>query len=315
MALAIFGASLATVALTFGGFWAYQAFAVSPPLGSLTLQTTPPGATVTVNGQASGATPLSLTLPAGTYSVRLTTPTGQERSIEVTLKGGDSVVQHVEWAETRAVAGTTGGLHIQTDPPGQAVFVDDIPRGTSPVTIPDLTAGEHRLTVGNSANAYRRQVTITPGNTLSVVVAPQAPIGSGGWLRVASDVPLQFHSGGELIGSTDSARTMLPAGEHDLELSNSALGFSIRRRVTIAPGRTSEVRVPLPNGTVSINAIPWAEVWLNGERVGDTPLANLSRPIGTYRVTLRHPQFGERERSVTVSLKETARLGVDMRQR
>jgi hypothetical protein len=40
----------------------------------------------------------------------------------------------------------------------------------------------------------------------------------------------------------------------------------------------------------------------------------VSRPIGTYRVTLRHPQFGERQASVTVTSQETARLGVDMRQ-
>jgi hypothetical protein len=30
-------------------------------------------------------------------------------------------------------------------------------------------------------------------------------------------------------------------------------------------------------------------------------------------VTFRHPQFGERQATVTVSAKETARLGIDMR--
>jgi hypothetical protein len=34
-----------------------------------------------------------------------------------------------------------------------------------------------------------------------------------------------------------------------------------------------------------------------------------------YRVTLRHPQLGEKQTTVTVTSKETARLGVDMRQR
>jgi hypothetical protein len=94
---------------------------------------------------------------------------------------------------------------------------------------------------------------------------------------------------------------------------NDALGFRRTQQVRISAGRTTDVRVAVPNGLLSINAVPWAEVWLNDERLGQTPLANISRPIGTYRVTLRHPQLGERQAAITVSARETARLGVDMR--
>jgi hypothetical protein len=52
---------------------------------------------------------------------------------------------------------------------------------------------------------------------------------------------------------------------------------------------------------------------VGGERIGETPIANLTRPIGTHEVLLRHPQFGERKARLTVSLKQPARLGVDMR--
>jgi hypothetical protein len=85
--------------------------------------------------------------------------------------------------------------------------------------------------------------------------------------------------------------------------------------VTIAAGRTAQVQITPPSGRLSINALPWAEVWLGGVRLGQTPIANLSHPIGTHEVILRHPQLGERRATVTVSLKEIARLGVDMRQR
>jgi hypothetical protein len=170
------------------------------------------------------------------------------------------------------------------------------------------------LLVASDSGSVRRPVTITAGETLSVVVAPHAPAVSAGWLRVSSPVLLTLRSDGDLVGNSESERVMLPAGEHQIEMSNDALGFSRTQRVTIAAGRTADVRVALPNGTLSINAIPWAEVWLNDERIGQTPLGNIARPIGTYRVTLRHPQFGERQASVTVTAKETARLGVDMRQ-
>jgi hypothetical protein len=107
---------------------------------------------------------------------------------------------------------------------------------------------------------------------------------------------------------------MLPAGEHQVDISNAALGFAVNRRVSVAAGRTTQLQITPPNGRLSINAVPWAEVWLNGMPLGQTPLANLSHPIGTYEVILRHPQLGERRASVTVSMNDTARLGVDMRQ-
>ena len=315
VSLGVLGIAVATASLAFTGGWADRVFAVTPKPASLTLNTTPLGAQVTINGEAKGTTPLALSLAAGTYQVHLTSPLGQERSLDVTLQEGQSVVQQVEWAAAPAPAAvTTGALHVQTDPPGQAVFIDDVRRGTSPLTIADLPAGDHRLVVTSDAGSYRRAIAIKPGETLSVVVAPHAPAVSAGWLRVTSPVLLQLRSGGDLVGNTESDRVMLPAGQHDIEMVNDALGFARVQRVNVTAGRTAEVRVPLPNGLLSINAVPWAEVWLNGERLGETPLANVSRPIGNYRVTLRHPQLGERQAAVTVSLKETARLGVDMRQ-
>lgn len=298
------------------GFWAYKAFAVAPPTASLSLRTTPDGAQVSVNGQPYGATPVALSLAPGTYQVRLTALNGQERSFDVSLKAGETVVQQVEWAAAPApVAATTGALRVQTEPPGQVVFVDDTRRGIAPLTIADLAAGEHRLVVSSDAGTVRRPVTITAGETLNVVVAPHTPAVSAGFLRVTSPVLLQLRANGDLIGNTESARVMLPAGEHEIVMTNDALGFSRTQRVTVAAGRTADVRVTMPNGALSINAVPWAEVYLNGERLGETPLANISRPIGVYRVTLRHPQFGEKQTSVTVTTKETARLGIDMRQR
>lgn len=306
----------AAVFLAESGGWVNKVFAVTPDPAVLTLNTTPLGADVTINGEPKGATPLSLTLAAGTYQVRVTTPAGQERTLDVTLSPGQSVVQQIEWASAPPVvaAPTTGSLHVQTDPPGQAVFVDDVRRGTSPLTIGNLTAGDHRLTVSSDSGSYRRAISIKSGETLSIVVAPHAPAVSAGWLRVSSPVLVQLRAGGDLIGNSDSDRVMLPAGDHDIEVSNEALGFSRTQRVRVTAGRTAEISVAVPNGQLSINAVPWAEVWVNGERLGETPLANISRPIGNYRVTFRHPQFGEKQATVTVTARATARLGVDMRQ-
>jgi hypothetical protein len=87
------------------------------------------------------------------------------------------------------------------------------------------------------------------------------------------------------------------------------------QKVHVAPGRTAVVNIDPPSGSLSINALPWAEVWVDGERIGETPIANLSRPIGPHEVVFRHPQFGERRETVIVTAGRPARLGLDLRRK
>lgn len=309
-ALVVLGAAVGVAALI-----AYQSRGLAPAPATLTLQTTPPGAQVSVDGKASGQTPVSMQLVAGTHRVALVAPDGRTRDLDVVLNAGASVVHQIEWADAPASAPVTGTLHIQTDPPGRAVVVDDTARGVSPVTVPGLSVGEHTVIVSSAEGSLRRQVTINAGQTVSLVVAPtNSTAVSGGWLRVISPLSLQLRANGKFVGTTEAERVMLPAGDYDIEMVNDALGFATKQHVKLAPGKTADVRVTPPNGTLSINAVPWADVWVNNEHIGETPIANLSRTIGTHEVVLRHPQFGERRRRVTISLKETARLGVDMRQ-
>jgi hypothetical protein len=66
---------------------------------------------------------------------------------------------------------------------------------------------------------------------------------------------------------------------------------------------------------VAINAIPWAEVWVDGEKAGDTPIGNLPAAIGKHEVTFRHPELGEAHQTVTVTMSGPARLSVDLRKK
>jgi hypothetical protein len=52
---------------------------------------------------------------------------------------------------------------------------------------------------------------------------------------------------------------------------------------------------------------------VDGEKIGDTPIGDLSLTIGSHDVVFRHPQLGEQHHSVTVTLKNPARLSVDLR--
>jgi hypothetical protein len=107
---------------------------------------------------------------------------------------------------------------------------------------------------------------------------------------------------------------MLPAGRHQLRIASAALNFETTISVDIQAGRTVTTRLSVPNGTISLNALPWANVWVNGQALGTTPFANLSMPIGTHEVIWRHPQLGERRQTVVLTARTPVRLVVDMRQ-
>jgi hypothetical protein len=108
---------------------------------------------------------------------------------------------------------------------------------------------------------------------------------------------------------------MLPVGRHDLEFAADPFGFRVRKTVEITPGRTTAVSIPLERVPLSVNATPWAEVWIDGSRVGETPMASVMTTIGPHDVEFRHPELGRKVVPVRISLKEPARVTVDMRAR
>jgi hypothetical protein len=287
--------------------------------GTVTIETTPAGLDVVLAGKSLGKTPLTTTLAPGAYEVQVGAAP-DTRTLKLNVTAGTSVLQHVELASIGASDTAPGGLRVQTDPPHLPVVVDGVAHGNAPVAIDTLPPGDHEVTVRTASGVIHRSVKVQPRETLSLIVsstaAPADPgVVAAGWITVSSPVALQLREGGKVIGSTETDRLMLPVGDHDIELSNEALGFTAKRTVHVTAGKTAATKIDLPNGTLSVNAQPWAEVWVDGERVGETPIGNLARRIGNHEVVFRHPELGERRESVVIAVGKPTRVGVDLRKK
>jgi hypothetical protein len=134
-----------------------------------------------------------------------------------------------------------------------------------------------------------------------------------GTVQFVSTIVASVSEKGSAVGST-AAPVTLAAGRHTLDLSSDAYGYRAVREVDVRPGRLTRVDVALPKGSVNINATPWAEVFVDGQRVGETPLGNVQLTIGSHDVKFRHPQLGEQVRTVVVTAGTPGRLSVDMKQ-
>jgi hypothetical protein len=209
---------------------------------------------------------------------------------------------------------------VQTEPAKLIVSLDGAERGASPLRLDDVVPGDHHISVKAEHGLVERIVRVTAGETTSVIIAstqskPDANAVMAGWLTVASPIPLQIRENGSLLGTSDVEKLMLPSGDHNVDLVDDTLGYRVPLRVKIAPGKTTVSRIDVPDGTLSVNAQPWADVTIDGRRVGQTPIGNVKLPIGRHEVIFRHPDLGERKETVTVTLTQPVRLGVDLRKK
>jgi hypothetical protein len=299
------------------GIYASRFFGPAPEVptdtGTLVITTNPPGAQAIVDGTAQGVTPLTLTLPAGAHQVELRGG-GEPRTLPITITAGKEVAQYVDLPKPASGAGQ---LQVKSEPSGARVSVDGTPRGTAPVLVSNLPPGEHTVVVESDLGTVKQTVTVESGATAALVVPLGTPASgpASGWVSVTAPMVVQLYENGQLIGSSQSDRVMVTAGRHDLEIVNEALGFRATQSVQVPAGKVSPVNVDVPKGTIALNAQPWAEVWIDGEKIGETPIGNYSIAIGTHDVLFRHPEFGEQHYSTTVTLKAPARLSVDMRKK
>jgi hypothetical protein len=215
------------------------------------------------------------------------------------------------------------------------VFVDGIERGTTPARI-TLAPGSHILELRRGVPRVI-PLTLTAGAVVSQYLefaetqvseqlilpqtepaapapapTPEAPI--AGWIKAKLPFVVEVRENGRLLGTTESDRIMVAAGAHSLEFVNEALAYRATRSVNVAPGKLTTLTLELPRGLVNLNASPWAEVFIDGERVGDTPIGNLAVPIGPHEIVFRHPQFGERRHAVSVTAGVPVRISVEMKQ-
>jgi hypothetical protein len=266
----------------------------------LTVESLPTGAQVEIDGVVRGATPLGLRVKAGRHLLRVGGPGGRE--IDVVVAAGGDVFHHIDLPEMKT------RLHVATVPAGATVSVDGQRRGVAPLDLTDLAAGTHAVTVEAGGATVRRDVDVRTGVDNSVVISLGGGGPTTGWVTVSSPFDVEVYEGTRLVGRSADGRMLLVSGPHELTLVNTELGYKQTSSVNVAVGGTAPIRVQPINGQLSVNATPWAEVWLDNERIGETPIANYATPIGRHEIRFVHPQLGEQRKTVVVTAGSPVRV-------
>jgi hypothetical protein len=288
-----------------------------PQQGQLTVESRPIGAELIVDGETRGSTPLTISLQPGAHLVTLRS-SSVERSIPVEMTTGADVRQYFDLGSTDTHATRLGKISVVSNPPKLQISVDGQRRGASPLLIADVAPGQHRVSLtdvslSGVAQALEQTVVVEDGATASLVfTVPKARSTElAGWLKVSVPFECQILEDDEILGTTGSAKTMLTSGRHEITLSNQAIGFRQSQTIEVTPGKLTAVVVTPPRAELSANARPWADVSIDGEPFGETPLGHVAVPIGPHEILFQHPQLGERRQTIVVTAKGPNRVAVD----
>jgi hypothetical protein len=203
------------------------------------------------------------------------------------------------------VAGNVGGLTITTQPGGARVSIDGKPAGETPLTLDSIKPGRHVITlVSTSGTTAKRTIRVEAGRTLALDI----PLFSG-FASISAPFVLEVSENGKTVGKSDE-QIILSPGSHNLRLANKELGYVAAETVEIQPGEVTRIAVD-PRGRANINAAPWAEVWIDGEKAGDTPLANVAVRLGVREFVFKNPRFPDRKVVATITANATASISVD----
>src|SRR4051812_22167970 len=220
---------------------------------------------------------------------------------------------YIAWLLTRpAAVPVQPAVLLESPQPGMKVTVDGRAVGATPLQL-QMTAQTRAIRIEPSElltppPAVAATPTRTEADKTAAELEQAAARQRSGGIAFAAPFPLSVLEGDRVLGSTADGPVVASAGTHTLDLVNTALGYRVRQIVTFRAGSIGRMTITPPNGRISINAQPWAQVLIDDVPIGETPLANVPTAIGEHQVTFRHPQFGERRERVTVRADAPARV-------
>ena len=202
-----------------------------------------------------------------------------------------------------------GLLTVDSLPSGAEVYIDGRLVGTTPLKNYRIPVGIHEVVVKKNAYvpaAYAVQIKANELKTLNVVLVPAT-----GKLTVNSNPSgAEVYIDGKKVGTTPLRNYTIPEGIHEVAVRKA--GYAERAyAISIKYGELKVLNVTLSPeiGKLTVKSNPsGAEVYVDGKKVGTTPLENYTVTAGTHEITLIKDGYQNFTKTVTVKPGEKASI-------
>lgn len=224
----------------------------------------------------------------------------------VAASGVDAPLARLEAAAaTASSAGHASAASGAASPkvaPGSSVIAA---RATSGATTESALAADRARAA--RASVLDPSAKVDPDVPTSSAVKPVARRASSrragpraGELHVTSNVPVEVWIDGSPRGQTPLRLDSVAAGRKTLRLQNHELGIRRTVRLRVPAGERATYDARFSKGRLNVVVQPWADVWLDGTPLGQTPLAGREVWEGRHTLRLVNPK-GEKTLSIDIA--------------
>lgn len=257
---------------------------LSKEYGAVHITSTPSNAVVYLDGKRQGQlTPLDLKLEQGRYFIKIEKDRFYSIEEEVIVEQGKTRTVEVELLRQ------VGRVVLETTPPGAKAYIGEDLIGTTPFTH-DKPVGKYVITLKKPK--FRDKIleaVIAPDETLNINIDMTERMGA---LKITTNPPgAEVHINDAYQGESPVTIEKKP-GSFQLTLVKQGYR-EVKEELVIEDNITKNIHRDLDPmlGEIRIDSDPaHANVWLNSESIGFTPI-RINKPPGIYTVRITKPGY------------------------
>jgi PKD repeat protein len=218
-------------------------------------------------------------------------------------------------------------LSVISNPPGATVFIDNVIKGRTPLTLTDTAIGDHRITITmDGYEEFTRNIMVEAATPLTIAAlltrsAPQPTIQPppNGSIAITS-IPFgaEVYIDGQLTGIAPAVFPEIVPGNHQVRLS--VKGYDDWSHiVSVGSGRMSAINAELiaateTTGSLAVITDPHgAEIFIDGDFKGVSPVTLSGLSTGTHHVLVTLKEYTNTTTNISISAGQTQKYSVELK--
>jgi hypothetical protein len=279
-----------------------------PDFGELSLDSDPTGAGVFVDDKYVGMTPYRVgTISSGLHTIVLKLAHFHDVTWSLRVEPGARIDTAI------SMPAAFGSLVVTSKPNGASVYLDNQLTGQTPLTRDTVPSGQYVIRIEKELySTFEATVTVRDNRETLIDTPLDKDFGT---LVVSSDptgMEVKLAGTGMVLGKTPLKRHLSP-GMYTILLEHDDYESYIKN-ISLSLGDTVEIvtgDLVRKTGMLKVFSEPIeADIYLDGESVGKSPLILKEVPTGIHDVIARLPDYADARLQVTVRYNQTEQMNL-----
>jgi hypothetical protein len=257
--------------------WITEPLVRKKKFGILELTSNPTGSEICLDGKIIGRTPeIVPNISVGSHTITFTHQGHEISEKKFRLNPEQTLKIHQNLIPIPQV----GILDVTSDPAGAELLLDKKNIGYTPIIIPRIPAGDHRIAIIHQEyEKFEQKISIKSGQTLIIsqrlIRKPFVGLLEVTSLPPGADILIDGTAKGLTLPNTPLIIPDIPAGEHTITFSGTDCPI-FEMQFNLMPGQTLRLSPSLSTrqsvGRLDVDSNPnGADCWIDGEYRGRTP--------------------------------------------